>query len=82
MLTRGIKPIYTAVNAAAAKATPDELCGKWVTNYAAIIRLRQSFDAASSAAAVSRKGIPLKHWHEYLDSIQTSGLTPYRRSNK
>ena len=34
-----VKPIYTAVNAAAARAALDELTQKWGTKYAAIIRL-------------------------------------------
>src|SRR5215469_8906923 len=38
-LKRGIKPIYTAVNAAAARAALDELAGTWGSRYPAIIRL-------------------------------------------
>ena len=38
-LKRGIKPIYTAVNAAAARAALDELAGQWGQRYPAIIRL-------------------------------------------
>ena len=34
-----VKPIYTAVNAAAARAALDELTEKWGTKYGAIIRL-------------------------------------------
>ena len=34
-----VKPIYTAVNAAAARAALDELTEKWATKYGAIIRL-------------------------------------------
>jgi putative transposase len=38
-LKRDVKPIYTAVNADAARAALDELTEKWGTKYAAIIRL-------------------------------------------
>src|SRR5262245_4556995 len=38
-LKRGIKPIYTAVNATAARAALDELAETWGTRYPAIIRL-------------------------------------------
>ena len=38
-LKRDIKPIYTAVNAAAARAALDELAATWGTRYGAIIRL-------------------------------------------
>ena len=38
-LKRDLKPIYTAVNAAAARAALDELAGKWGQRYGAIIRL-------------------------------------------
>jgi putative transposase len=36
---RDVKPIYTAVNAAAARAALDELADKWGQRYAAVIRL-------------------------------------------
>jgi transposase-like protein len=38
-LKRDVKPIYTAVNAAAARAALDELTEKWGQRYAAVIRL-------------------------------------------
>src|SRR5215469_5536728 len=38
-LKRDVKPIYTAVNAAAARAALDEMAGKWGQRYPAIIRL-------------------------------------------
>ncbi len=38
-MKRDIKPIYTAVNADAARAALDELTDKWGTKYGAIIRL-------------------------------------------
>ena len=38
-LKRDLKPIYTAVNAAAARAAFDELAEKWGSRYPAIIRL-------------------------------------------
>ena len=38
-LKRDVKPIYTAVNAAAARAAFDELAEKWGQRYPAIIRL-------------------------------------------
>src|ERR1700760_96056 len=38
-LKRDVRPIYTAVNAAAARAALDELAEKWGTRYAAVIRL-------------------------------------------
>ncbi|MEV6554922.1 IS256 family transposase [Nocardia sp. NPDC051756] len=38
-LRHDVKPIYTAVNATAARAALDELTGKWGTKYAAIVRL-------------------------------------------
>jgi len=38
-LKRGIKPIYTAVNAAAARAALDDLASDWGQRYPAIIRL-------------------------------------------
>jgi transposase-like protein len=38
-LKRDVKPIYTAVNAAAARAALDELAGTWGARYGAIIRL-------------------------------------------
>jgi putative transposase len=38
-LKRDIKPIYTAVNAAAARAALDDLTDKWGHRYAAVIRL-------------------------------------------
>src|SRR6202046_3655330 len=38
-LKRDVKPIYTAVNAAAARAALDELAEKWGQRYGAIIRL-------------------------------------------
>jgi transposase-like protein len=38
-LKRDVKPIYTAVNAAAARAALDELADKWGTRYGAVIRL-------------------------------------------
>ena len=41
-LKRDVKPIYTAVNAAAARAALDELTEVWGARYAAIIRLWES----------------------------------------
>jgi len=41
-LKRDIKPIYTAVNAGAARAALDELADKWGQRYPAIIRLWQN----------------------------------------
>jgi len=41
-LRHDVKPIYTAVNAAAARAALEELTEKWGTKYAAIIRLWNS----------------------------------------
>jgi transposase-like protein len=38
-LKRDVKPIYTAVNATAARAALDELTDRWGTKYGAIIRL-------------------------------------------
>jgi putative transposase len=38
-LRRDVKPIYTAVNAAAARAALDELAGTWGQRYGAIVRL-------------------------------------------
>uniref|UniRef100_UPI0005926E84 IS256 family transposase n=1 Tax=Nocardia pneumoniae TaxID=228601 RepID=UPI0005926E84 len=38
-LRRDVKPIYTAVNATAARAALDELTERWGTKYAAIVRL-------------------------------------------
>jgi transposase-like protein len=38
-LKRDIKPIYTAVNEAAARAALDELAAKWKDKYPAVIRL-------------------------------------------
>jgi transposase-like protein len=38
-LKRDLRPIYTAINATAARAAFDELTEKWGTRYAAIIRL-------------------------------------------
>jgi transposase-like protein len=38
-LKRDVRPVYTAVNATAARAALDELAEKWGTRYAAIIRL-------------------------------------------
>jgi putative transposase len=38
-LKRDLKPIYTAVNATAARAALDDLAEKWGTRYSAIIRL-------------------------------------------
>ena len=38
-LKRAVRPIYTAVNAAAARQALDELAQKWGTRYGAIIRL-------------------------------------------
>jgi putative transposase len=38
-LKRDVKPIYTAVNASAARAALDELAGTWGARYGAIIRL-------------------------------------------
>jgi putative transposase len=38
-LKRDVRPIYTAVNAAAARAALDELTGAWGSKYGAIIRL-------------------------------------------
>jgi putative transposase len=38
-LKRGVKPIYTAVNAAAARAALDELAEQWGSRYPAVIRL-------------------------------------------
>src|SRR5215475_4338844 len=38
-LKRDVKPIYTAVNAAAARAALDELTDKWGTRYGGVIRL-------------------------------------------
>jgi putative transposase len=38
-IKRDVKPIYTAVNAAAARAALDELTGKWGQRYGAVIRL-------------------------------------------
>ena len=38
-LKRDIKPIYTAVNAAVARAAFDELTEKWAQSYPAVIRL-------------------------------------------
>ena len=41
-LKRDVKPIYTAVNAAAARAALDDLAETWGTRYGAIIRLWQN----------------------------------------
>jgi putative transposase len=41
-LRRDVRPIYTAVNAQAARAALDELADRWGTRYAAIIRLWES----------------------------------------
>jgi transposase-like protein len=41
-LKRDVKPIYTAVNAAAARAAFDDLAGKWGSRYPAVIRLWDS----------------------------------------
>src|SRR5215467_4713987 len=41
-LKRGIKPIYTAVNATAARAALDDLASEWGQRYPAIIRLWQN----------------------------------------
>jgi putative transposase len=38
-LKRDVKPVYTAVNAAAARAALDELAGTWGQRYGAIVRL-------------------------------------------
>jgi transposase-like protein len=38
-LKRDVRPIYTAVNAAAARAALDELAGTWGQRYGAIVRL-------------------------------------------
>jgi putative transposase len=38
-LKRDVRPIYTAVNAAAARAAFEELAGKWGTRYPAVVRL-------------------------------------------
>ena len=38
-IKRAVRPIYTAVNAAAARAALDELTGTWGKQYGAIIRL-------------------------------------------
>ncbi|MFI7004884.1 IS256 family transposase, partial [Nocardia sp. NPDC050175] len=38
-LRQDVKPIYTAVNAAAARAALDDLTDRWGTKYAAIVRL-------------------------------------------
>jgi putative transposase len=38
-LKRDLKPIYTAVNATAARAAFDELAGKWGERYPAVVRL-------------------------------------------
>jgi putative transposase len=38
-LKRGVKPIYTAVNAGAARAALDELAERWGSRYPAVIRL-------------------------------------------
>src|SRR5262249_61841188 len=38
-LQRDLKPIYTAVNASAARAVFDELADKWGQRYPAVIRL-------------------------------------------
>jgi putative transposase len=39
---RGIKPVYTAVNAAAARAAFEEFTDQWGQRYGAIIRLREN----------------------------------------
>jgi putative transposase len=41
-LKRDVKPIYTAVNATAARAALDELAEKWGARYGAIIRLQEN----------------------------------------
>jgi transposase-like protein len=41
-MKRDVKLIYTAVNAAAARAALDELAGKWGKQYGAVIRLWES----------------------------------------
>jgi putative transposase len=41
-LRRDVKPIYTAVNAAAARAALDELAERWGSRYGAVIRLWQN----------------------------------------
>jgi transposase-like protein len=38
-LKRDVRPIYTAVNATAARAAFEELAGKWGTRYPAVVRL-------------------------------------------
>jgi putative transposase len=41
-LRRDLKPIYTAVNATAARAALDDLAGKWAKQYPAVVRLWES----------------------------------------
>jgi transposase-like protein len=41
-IKRDLKPIYTAVNAEAARAALDELTDKWGDRYPAVIRLWES----------------------------------------
>src|SRR5215472_14118691 len=41
-LKRDVKPIYTAVNAAAARAALDQLAEKWGQRYGAVIRQREN----------------------------------------
>jgi putative transposase len=41
-MRRHVKPIYTAVNAAAARAALDELAGAWGKRYPAVVRLWES----------------------------------------
>ena len=38
-LKRGLRPAYTAVNAAAARAAFEDLAEKWGTRYPAVVRL-------------------------------------------
>jgi putative transposase len=60
-IKRDVKPIYTAVNAAAARAAFDELAEKWGQRYPAVIRLWDNAGVGQaqmeSCRAVHRGGI-------------------------
>jgi len=53
-IKRGIRPIYTAVNATAATAALDELEADWGQRYPAVIRLWRNAWAGSSGALLRR----------------------------
>jgi hypothetical protein len=73
--TGSIRPIYTAVNATAARAALDEMTAEWGQKYAAIIRLwHNAWAAFCSLRYVCAGGYQLFQWRTWSTGGLHAGL--------